>query len=190
MTYDKFMETLPPIGFTDLNPDVFQELINIIHQEPKSFMRLFYFGRIMDRLFNGCEIACLFQKNNHTYHTIPVLIKAYGPNLGWFIRLGQVPWHAPRELSAGLLPANQQAAAIKVLHMVRRMHDELKYEPSYIDMIYYFSSEFISPYRNYKEAPFTHDGVKTLRAMMAFNQGQKVPRKMKKHIKKQLQNSR
>lgn len=190
MTYDKFIKTLPHIGFTDLNPDVFQKLIDIIRQEPELSLQRFYFGLILNILFGSAETARLFQKNEYTYCTIPEWIKTKGYHLGWFVRLGQATYPAPRELSVGSLPGNQQEAAIKVLHMVRRMHDELKYEPSYIDVIYYFSREFNSPYRNYKEAPFIHESVKTLRAMIAFNQGQKVPRKMKKHIKNLQQNSR
>lgn len=185
-----FINLFPPIGFTDLNPDAFQELMDIIRQQPELHLQRLYFGWIMKRLFNGYEIANLFQKNGYTYRVIPELFKMDGVRWGWFIRLGQAPWKEPWALSVALLSDRRQADAKKVLDMVRRMHDELKYEPSYSDVICAFMHEFDAPQKPNKEAPFTQESVKNLRAMMAFNQGQKMPRKLKKHIKKLQQNSR
>lgn len=153
--YVKFKQLLPRDGFRTLTPDVFKELLKIIHNEPDKELKNFYFAQVLDRLFAG--------------------------GWGWYMRLGQSLSAIQAVKSPANMSEKNRENGLAVLRMVKAMHIELKYKPNYINLINGFIREFGGTTIT-KEQKAEQKDAKFRRATNALANGDKVPRKLKKAI--------
>lgn len=161
--YTRFKTLLPYDGFVTLKPEDFKEMMKIIHNEPDKKQKNIYFTQVLDKLFAG--------------------------GWGWYMRLGQsLSGRQPIE-HASQLPDKKRDAGLAVLRMIKEMHIELHYQPNYVPMINQFIREFGGQTMS-KEQKAQQNQQKFLRGVIALKAGAKLPRKMKKNIKSQLEKTR
>jgi len=160
---EKFKRLLPAEGFCVLKPADFKEMMNIIHKEQDPKIKHYYFSQILGRLFAG--------------------------GWGWYMRLGQSLAGMRPINNAANLPQKKQEDGLAVLRMVKAMHIELKYKPSYITLINGFIREFGGNLMS-KEQKIQQRSAKFQRASASLQAGEKVPRKLKKAIIAQKQKTK
>lgn len=160
--YQKFINLLPNDGFITLNKDDFKAMMKIIRDEPDKKLRKMYFSLVLDKLF--------------------------ATRWGWYGRLGQ-SLSAMHDIKyAYQLPEKTRADALAVLRLVKNMHLELRYSPSYIGIINHYI-------RDFGGNTIEHGGNKAKKEQFEMvtkklQTGEKLPRKLKKQIKQTLQNQR
>jgi len=160
---EKFKRLLPYDGFCVLKPADFKEMMNIIHKEQDPKIKHYYFSQVLDQLFAG--------------------------GWGWYMRLGQSLASIPTVDNAANLPQKKRDDGLAVLRMVKSMHIELKYKPSYIALINGFIREFGGNLMS-KEQKIQQRSAKFQRASATLQAGEKVPRKLKKTIIAQKQKTK
>lgn len=114
--YKRFNELLPRDGFTSLKYNDFKEMMKIIHNEPDKKLKHIYFTQVMGKLF--------------------------APGWGWYMRLGQSLSGMRPITSVAALPAEKRDTGLRVLKLVKDMHIELHYSPSYMATINSFIVDF------------------------------------------------
>jgi len=160
---EKFKRLLPADGFCELEPSHFKEMMNIIHKEQDPKIKHYYFSQVLD---------CLFASG-----------------WGWYMRLGQSLSGMRSIANAADLPQTKRKAGLTVLRMVKDMHIELKYRPSYITTINSFIREFGGTLLS-KEQKIEQRSAKFQSASASLQAGKKVPRKLKKAIIAQKQKTK
>lgn len=160
---ESFKRLLPNDGFCVLKPEDFKEMMNIIHKEQDPKIKHFYFSQVLDRLFAG--------------------------GWGWYMRLGQSLSAMHTIDNAAKLPQGKRDDGLAVLRMVKAMHIELKYKPSYITLINGFIREFGGTVLS-KEQKLQQRSAKMQRATALVQAGEKVPRKLKKAVIAQNQRTK
>ena len=157
-SHERFKQLLPNDGFGNLKPNDFKEMLKIIHNEPNKRIKNEFFTQIIQVLFFS--------------------------GWGWYSRLGQALYKMPEIQYAYQLPETTRKDALSVLRMVKNMHIELKYRPSYIQIINSYIKEFGGK-------TLTNDQIaeqknaKFNKAISKLNSGEKLPRKIKKMIQNQ-----
>lgn len=158
--YQKFIKILPHDGFCTLNKDDFKVMMKIIRDEPDKKLRKIYFSLVLDKLFAS--------------------------GWGWYGRLGQ-SLSAMRDIKyAYQLPEKTRADALAVLRLIKSMHLELRYSPSYMGIINHYIRDFGG---NTMEQPQIKKEKFEI-VTKKLQAGEKLPRKLKKQIKQTLQNQR
>lgn len=164
-SYETFKKLLPSDGFCELEPSKFKEMMKIIHNEQDKNLKHIYFTQVLDKLFSN--------------------------GWGWYGRLGQsLSGMRPIE-HASQLPESKRNNGLKVLRMVKDMHIELRYSPSYIGIINGYIREFGGSANTLSRAIAQVQRAKKFnQARVALAVGQKVPRKLKKIVKSKLENTK
>ncbi|HIU65335.1 MAG TPA: hypothetical protein IAC63_01705 [Candidatus Enterousia avicola] len=156
-SYLKFKALLPRDGFCILKPDDFKKMIKIIHDEQDKKTKNVLFGEVLDKLFAG--------------------------GWGWYMRYGQSLSSARPIRRAYQLPESERDKALKVLRMVKDMHIELRYKPSYIGIINSFIREFGGKTVS-REQQNQKQKEEFNKAISKIKSGSKMPRKLKKRLTK------
>ena len=157
-SHERFKQLLPNDGFGNLKPNDFKEMLKIIHNEQDKRIKNEFFSQILQRLFFSCW--------------------------GWFPRLGQALYKMQEIQYAYQLPEAKRKDALSVLRMVKNIHIELKYQPSYIKIINLYIREFGSRTLTDKQIA-EQKKSKFTSALSKLNSGEKIPRKIKKILQKQ-----
>ncbi|MCM1294755.1 MAG: hypothetical protein NC311_04315 [Muribaculaceae bacterium] len=161
----RFRELLPHDGFCSLEPKDFKEMMKLIHNESDKMQKHLMFSQVLDKMF-----AC---------------------GWGWYGRLGQSLSAMQTIRYASELSDAKRLAGLEVLRMVKNMHIELRYSPSYIGIINAYIRDFGGNANSMTRAVAKQQRAQKFnRATAALDAGQKVPRKLKKMIKSKLENTK
>ena len=160
--YQKFIKLLPNDGFITLNKDNFKAMMKIIRDEPDKKLRKMYFSLVLDKLF--------------------------ATGWGWYGRLGKSLSSVREFRYANELPEKTRADALAVLRLVKNMHLELRYSPSYIGIINHYIRDFGGNTIEHGSNKAKKEQFEMVTKKLQM--GEKLPRKIKKQVKQQLQKQR